>query len=51
MLPDWYIDHGSQTNQTEAAGLTSKHIAATALSLIDEHRYKLHLLNLSASFR
>lgn len=51
MLPDRYIDHGSQTDQIEAAGLTSKHIAATALSLIDENRYKLHLLDLHANFR
>ncbi|EXB94553.1 putative 1-deoxy-D-xylulose-5-phosphate synthase [Morus notabilis] len=46
MLPDRYIDHGAQTDQIEAAGLTSKHIASTALSLIDEHRSKLPLLDL-----
>ena len=34
MLPDRYIDHGAQTNQMEEAGLSSKHIAATVLSLI-----------------
>ena len=51
MLPDRYIDHGSQKDQMEAAGLTSKHIAATALSLMDEQRYKLHLLDLHANFR
>ncbi|KAM6579544.1 hypothetical protein CsatA_003318 [Cannabis sativa] len=50
MLPDRYIDHGSQSNQMEAAGLTSKHIAATALSLIDEPN-KLHLPNLHVNFR
>ncbi|XP_062163136.1 probable 1-deoxy-D-xylulose-5-phosphate synthase 2, chloroplastic [Alnus glutinosa] len=44
-LPDRYIDHGSQTDQIEAAGLTSKHIAATVSSLIGEKRDGLHLLN------
>lgn len=44
-LPDRYIDHGSQTDQIEAAGLSSKHIAATASSLIGEMRDGLHLLN------
>ena len=32
-LPDRYIEHGSQADQIEVAGLSSKHIAATALSL------------------
>ncbi|KAJ1433521.1 Transketolase-like, pyrimidine-binding domain [Sesbania bispinosa] len=32
-LPDRYINHGSQTDQIEVAGLSSKHIAATALTL------------------
>ncbi|XWS52165.1 hypothetical protein CRYUN_Cryun11dG0043600 [Craigia yunnanensis] len=34
MLPDRYIDHGSQNDQIEEARLSSKHIAATALSLL-----------------
>ncbi|KAL5549005.1 hypothetical protein UlMin_004236 [Ulmus minor] len=50
MLPDRYIDHGSQTDQIEAAGLGSKHIAATALSILDEHIDKLHLLRLQTNF-
>ncbi|KAF3452830.1 hypothetical protein FNV43_RR03263 [Rhamnella rubrinervis] len=50
MLPDRYIDHGSQTDQVEAAGLTSKHIAATALSLIDKYRDNLHLHSLLQNF-
>ncbi|XP_057500813.1 probable 1-deoxy-D-xylulose-5-phosphate synthase 2, chloroplastic [Actinidia eriantha] len=33
ILPDRYIDHGDQGDQIEEAGLTSKHIAATVLSL------------------
>lgn len=45
MLPDRYIDHGAQTNQIEAAGLTSKHIAATVLSLVDRNRHELRLLD------
>jgi 1-deoxy-D-xylulose-5-phosphate synthase len=43
VLPDRYIDHGSQTDQIEAAGLTSMHIAATVSSLIGEKRDGLHL--------
>lgn len=42
MLPDRYIDHGSQTGQLEEAGLSSKHIATTVLSLIGEQRESLH---------
>ncbi|MBA0645078.1 hypothetical protein Goklo_013214 [Gossypium klotzschianum] len=34
VLPDRYIDHGSQSDQIEEAGLSSKHIAATVLSLL-----------------
>ncbi|CAI0402922.1 unnamed protein product, partial [Linum tenue] len=45
MLPDRYIDHGSQKDQIEAAGLSSKHIAATVLSLIG-HKESLHLMDL-----
>ncbi|XWS73193.1 hypothetical protein CRYUN_Cryun02cG0105300 [Craigia yunnanensis] len=46
MLPDKYIDHGSQNDQIEEAGLSSKHIAATALSLLGECREGFHQLNL-----
>ncbi|KAI4344376.1 hypothetical protein L6164_011610 [Bauhinia variegata] len=35
-LPDRYVEHGSQQDQTEVAGLSSEHIAATALSLTSE---------------
>ncbi|XP_057417572.1 probable 1-deoxy-D-xylulose-5-phosphate synthase 2, chloroplastic [Lotus japonicus] len=35
MLPDRYIDHGSPQDQTEEAGLSSKQIAATVLSLME----------------
>jgi len=34
MLPDRYIDHGSPQDQVEEAGLSSKHIAATVMSLL-----------------
>ncbi|KAB1204200.1 putative 1-deoxy-D-xylulose-5-phosphate synthase 2, chloroplastic [Morella rubra] len=44
-LPDRYIEHGSQTDQIQEAGLSSKHIAATVLSVIGEQRERLHLLN------
>lgn len=46
MLPDRYIDHGAPADQIEEAGLTPKHIAATALSLIGENKESLHLINL-----
>ncbi|OAY32038.1 probable 1-deoxy-D-xylulose-5-phosphate synthase 2, chloroplastic [Manihot esculenta] len=46
VLPDRYIDHGSQTDQIEEAGLSSKHIAATVVSLIGGQKDSLHLLNL-----
>ncbi|XP_050219956.1 probable 1-deoxy-D-xylulose-5-phosphate synthase 2, chloroplastic [Mercurialis annua] len=46
MLPDRYIDHGSQTDQIEEAGLSVKHIAGTVVSLIGGPKDSLHLLNL-----
>ncbi|XP_028775422.1 probable 1-deoxy-D-xylulose-5-phosphate synthase 2, chloroplastic [Neltuma alba] len=45
-LPDRYIDHGSQTDQIEVAGLSSKHIAATALSLTNTQPDNRYLFNL-----
>ncbi|XP_028787122.1 probable 1-deoxy-D-xylulose-5-phosphate synthase 2, chloroplastic [Neltuma alba] len=42
-LPDRYIDHGSQADQTEAAGLSANHIAATALTLANVN-WDHHLL-------
>ncbi|CAH2049715.1 unnamed protein product [Thlaspi arvense] len=38
ILPDRYIDHGAQADQIEEAGLTSRHIASTVLSLIDKSK-------------
>lgn len=35
MLPDRYIDHGAPNDQMDEAGLSSKHILATVLSLLD----------------
>nr|AMJ39461.1 1-deoxy-D-xylulose-5-phosphate synthase 2b [Bixa orellana] len=46
MLPDRYIDHGSQKDQIEEAGLSSKHIAATVLSLLGKSKDSLHIINL-----
>lgn len=46
MLPDRYIDHGAPADQIEEAGLTPKHIAATVLSLIGEHKESLHLIDI-----
>lgn len=34
MLPDRYIDHGAPQDQIEAAGLSSRHICGTVLSLM-----------------
>lgn len=34
VLPDRYIDHGSQTEQYEEAGLSATHIEATAMRLL-----------------
>nr|ATN96998.1 putative 1-deoxy-D-xylulose-5-phosphate synthase 2 [Cestrum nocturnum] len=34
VLPDRYIDHGSPFDQMEAAGLSSRHISATVLTLL-----------------
>nr|AAG10432.1 1-deoxy-D-xylulose-5-phosphate synthase [Tagetes erecta] len=45
MLPDRYIEHGAQSDQIEEAGLSSKHIAATVLSLIGGSKETLHALN------
>ncbi|XVE71767.1 hypothetical protein DITRI_Ditri10aG0178300 [Diplodiscus trichospermus] len=46
MLPDRYIDHGSQNDQMEEAGLSSNHIAGTALSLLEKRWEGLHRLTL-----
>lgn len=34
LLPDRYIDHGSPVDQIEAAGLSSRHISSTVLTLL-----------------
>ncbi|KAG4936154.1 hypothetical protein JHK82_050434 [Glycine max] len=41
MLPDRYIEHGSPQAQVEDAGLSSKHIAATVLSLMERPKQAL----------
>ncbi|BAT75099.1 hypothetical protein LR48_Vigan01g146400 [Vigna angularis] len=41
MLPDRYIDHGSPQDQVEEAGLSSKHIAATVMSLLERPKEAL----------
>jgi 1-deoxy-D-xylulose-5-phosphate synthase len=43
VLPDRYIDHGSPVDQIEAAGLSSRHIAATVLSLLGRQKEALQL--------
>ncbi|KAH7661941.1 Deoxyxylulose-5-phosphate synthase protein [Dioscorea alata] len=44
VLPDRYINHGSPQDQIEEAGLSSKHIAATVLSLLGRsmEAFQLH---------
>ncbi|KAL0013366.1 hypothetical protein SO802_000435 [Lithocarpus litseifolius] len=47
LLPDRYIDHGAQTDQMEAAGLSTNHIVATVLSLKGSPRAdSVHFLNM-----
>lgn len=43
VLPDRYIDHGAPQDQIEAAGLSSRHIGATVLSLLGRTKEALHL--------
>nr|UIB01903.1 1-deoxy-D-xylulose-5-phosphate synthase 2 [Pinus massoniana] len=43
VLPDRYIDHGSPKDQIEEAGLSSRHIAATIMSLIGKPQSALQL--------
>ena len=43
VLPDRYIDHGSSQDQIEAAGLSSRHISATVLSLLGRQKEALLL--------
>ncbi|KAL3527566.1 hypothetical protein ACH5RR_012222 [Cinchona calisaya] len=43
VLPDRYIDHGSPVDQIEEAGLSSRHICATVLSLLGRPREALQL--------
>ncbi|KAE8695993.1 putative 1-deoxy-D-xylulose-5-phosphate synthase 2 [Hibiscus syriacus] len=41
VLPDKYIDHGSHQDQIEEAGLSSRHISATVLSMLGRPREAL----------
>ncbi|KAK9038645.1 hypothetical protein V6N11_023502 [Hibiscus sabdariffa] len=41
VLPDRYIDHGSPQDQIEEAGLSSRHISATVLSMLGRPREAL----------
>jgi 1-deoxy-D-xylulose-5-phosphate synthase len=43
VLPDRYIDHGSPADQIEEAGLSSRQIAATVLSLLGKQKEALQL--------
>ncbi|KAJ6826110.1 putative 1-deoxy-D-xylulose-5-phosphate synthase 2, chloroplastic isoform X1 [Iris pallida] len=45
VLPDRYIDHGAPQDQMEEAGLTSRHIAATVLSLLGRPMEALQLMS------
>ncbi|KAG1347514.1 1-deoxy-D-xylulose-5-phosphate synthase 1, chloroplastic [Cocos nucifera] len=44
VLPDRYIDHGSPQDQIEEAGLSSRHIAATVLSLLGRAKEALQIM-------
>ncbi|XWS41669.1 hypothetical protein CRYUN_Cryun17cG0102200 [Craigia yunnanensis] len=41
VLPDRYIDHGSPQDQIEEAGLSSRHISATVLSMLGRSKEAL----------
>ena len=43
-LPDFFIEHGSPNDQLELAGLTHRHVASTALSLLGKERDSLAVL-------
>ncbi|KAL2521846.1 1-deoxy-D-xylulose-5-phosphate synthase [Forsythia ovata] len=43
MLPDRYIDHGAPQDQIQEAGLSSRHICATVLSLLGRPKEALTL--------
>lgn len=43
VLPDRYIDHGSPLDQLEEAGLSSRHIAATVLTLLGKSKEALSM--------
>ncbi|XP_043709175.1 probable 1-deoxy-D-xylulose-5-phosphate synthase 2, chloroplastic [Telopea speciosissima] len=43
VLPDRYIDHGFPQDQIQEAGLTSRHISATVLSLLGRAKEALQL--------
>nr|QAS69008.1 1-deoxyxylulose 5-phosphate synthase [Swertia mussotii] len=43
VLPDRYIDHGAPADQIEEAGLSSRHICATVLSLLGRPKEALQL--------
>ena len=44
VLPDTYIDHGDSNWQTDQAGLSAGHIAATALKLLGRQRESMECL-------
>lgn len=43
VLPDRYIDHGAPQDQMEEAGLSSRHICATVLSLLGRPKEALQV--------
>ena len=44
VLPDRYIEHGTQDDQLAEAGLTSSHIAATILNIMGLTREALEVM-------
>ena len=48
VIPDVYVDHGAHEWQLEQAGLSSGHIAATALTLVGRQRESLDVLAAAA---
>lgn len=46
VLPDEYIDHGSQTEQLAKAGLTASHIAATVFNMLGKPTEATEIMSL-----
>ena len=44
-MPDRFIEHGGQNDQMAEAGLTSSHVAATALTLLGRQKDSFQVMS------